>query len=252
MDALSLHRSLLRDAYGRHGGVEVDTQGDAFFYAFADAAEAVRAAEEGREALRPGPIHVRVGMHTGDSAPRARGLRRPGRPPGRQDRRAPATAGRCCSARRRRSLCAGGRPDARPRRAPIEGLRAAGSDLPARRRALPAPEDDLEHEPAPAGQLVRRPWRRGAGRDEAHPRGRRTPRHAHRPRRLRQDPPVDRGRCRAGRRSQGRHVLGRARADPGPGARHRGGSRRRSARRTASPSTSASARCSSSSTTSSR
>jgi predicted ATPase/class 3 adenylate cyclase len=62
---LAEHRRLLREAFGRHGGVEVDTQGDAFFYAFGDAREAVTAAEEGREALRPGPIHVRVGIHTG-------------------------------------------------------------------------------------------------------------------------------------------------------------------------------------------
>jgi predicted ATPase/class 3 adenylate cyclase len=64
-DALAEHRRLLREAFGRHGGVEIDTQGDAFFYAFADAREAITAAEEGREALRPGAIHVRVGIHTG-------------------------------------------------------------------------------------------------------------------------------------------------------------------------------------------
>ena len=63
--ALAEHRRLLREAFARHGGVEVDTQGDAFFYAFADAREAIAAAEEGREALRPGRIHVRVGIHTG-------------------------------------------------------------------------------------------------------------------------------------------------------------------------------------------
>ncbi len=65
-EALAEHRRLLREAYGSHGGVEVDTQGDAFFYAFADAGEAVAGVEEGREALRPGPIHVRVGIHTGE------------------------------------------------------------------------------------------------------------------------------------------------------------------------------------------
>jgi len=41
--ALVEHRRLLRDSFGRHGGVEVDTQGDAFFYAFADARERARA-----------------------------------------------------------------------------------------------------------------------------------------------------------------------------------------------------------------
>jgi predicted ATPase len=64
-EVLAEHRRSLREAFVRHGGVEVDTQGDAFFYSFQDAREAVRAAEEGREALRPGRIHVRVGIHTG-------------------------------------------------------------------------------------------------------------------------------------------------------------------------------------------
>jgi predicted ATPase/class 3 adenylate cyclase len=64
-DALAEHRRLLRNAFTRHGGVEVDTQGDAFFYAFADARAAVTGAGEGRDALRAGPIHVRVGIHTG-------------------------------------------------------------------------------------------------------------------------------------------------------------------------------------------
>jgi predicted ATPase/class 3 adenylate cyclase len=64
-EALAQHRHLLREVFARHGGVEVDTQGDAFFYAFANAREAVSAAREGRDALRPGRIHVRVGIHTG-------------------------------------------------------------------------------------------------------------------------------------------------------------------------------------------
>ena len=33
-DALAEHRVVLRGAFARHGGVEVDTQGDAFFVAF--------------------------------------------------------------------------------------------------------------------------------------------------------------------------------------------------------------------------
>jgi predicted ATPase len=63
--ALAEHRRLLREAFTRHDGVEVDTQGDAFFYAFADAREAIAAAGEGCEALRESRIHVRVGIHTG-------------------------------------------------------------------------------------------------------------------------------------------------------------------------------------------
>jgi predicted ATPase len=57
---------VLRSAFGRHGGVEVDTQGDAFFFAFADARSGLAAAGEAREALREGPISVRIGIHTGE------------------------------------------------------------------------------------------------------------------------------------------------------------------------------------------
>ena len=64
--ALGDHRAKLRDAFARHGGVEVDTQGDAFFYAFADAREAVAAASEAQTALAAGPIKVRIGLHTGE------------------------------------------------------------------------------------------------------------------------------------------------------------------------------------------
>ena len=55
----------LREAFARHGGVEVDTQGDAFFYAFPSAPEAIEAAGEGQRALSAGPIRVRMGVHTG-------------------------------------------------------------------------------------------------------------------------------------------------------------------------------------------
>jgi len=65
-DALSEHRRVLRDAFARHGGVEVDTQGDAFFVAFATAKDALAAAGEGQEALSAGPIRVRMGIHTGE------------------------------------------------------------------------------------------------------------------------------------------------------------------------------------------
>src|SRR3954451_996413 len=63
--ALAEHRRLLREAFTAHGGIEVDTQGDAFFYVFASATDAVAAAGEGQEALAPGPIRVRMGLHTG-------------------------------------------------------------------------------------------------------------------------------------------------------------------------------------------
>ena len=64
-EALADHRRLLREAFARHGGVEVDTQGDAFFYAFPSGPEAIEAAGEGQQALSVGPIRVRMGLHTG-------------------------------------------------------------------------------------------------------------------------------------------------------------------------------------------
>ena len=56
----------MREAFASHGGVEVDTQGDAFFIAFADAGEALAAAREAQHALEPEPIRVRMGLHTGE------------------------------------------------------------------------------------------------------------------------------------------------------------------------------------------
>src|SRR6266508_808906 len=44
---LADHRSLLREAFGEHGGREVDMQGDAFFFAFPRARDAVEAAVAG-------------------------------------------------------------------------------------------------------------------------------------------------------------------------------------------------------------
>jgi class 3 adenylate cyclase len=46
-EALAEHRRVLRESFARHGGVEVDTQGDAFFVAFARALDALAAAQEG-------------------------------------------------------------------------------------------------------------------------------------------------------------------------------------------------------------
>jgi predicted ATPase/class 3 adenylate cyclase len=63
--ALAGHRRLLREAFAGHGGAEVDTQGDAFFYVFPTAPEALEAAAEGQRALSFGPVSVRMGLHTG-------------------------------------------------------------------------------------------------------------------------------------------------------------------------------------------
>jgi predicted ATPase/class 3 adenylate cyclase len=62
-EALEEHVRRLREAF--RAGYEVDTQGDALFYAFARADDAVRAAAEGQRALDGLPVHVRMGIHTG-------------------------------------------------------------------------------------------------------------------------------------------------------------------------------------------
>jgi predicted ATPase len=64
-EALDTHRSVLREAFAAHGGVEVDTQGDAFFVAFPTADGALAAASQGLLGLEVGPISVRMGIHTG-------------------------------------------------------------------------------------------------------------------------------------------------------------------------------------------
>ena len=63
--ALAEHRRNLRAAFMRHDGVEVDTQGDAFFAAFATAPAALAAARDAQLALADGPLKVRMGVHTG-------------------------------------------------------------------------------------------------------------------------------------------------------------------------------------------
>ena len=65
-DALAGHRTVIREACSRNGGVEVDTQGDAFFFAFPTAPGALDAASEFTDHLAAnGQIRVRVGVHTG-------------------------------------------------------------------------------------------------------------------------------------------------------------------------------------------
>ena len=69
-ELLADHRRLLRAAFAAHGGREIDTQGDAFFVAFARARDAVEAAIEGQRALAahewPDGVEcrVRMGLHT--------------------------------------------------------------------------------------------------------------------------------------------------------------------------------------------
>jgi class 3 adenylate cyclase len=68
------HRRIVRDTFGRHQGIEIDTQGDSFFFAFGRARDAVTAAVEVQRAHAehewPGgeAVRVRMGLHTGEPA----------------------------------------------------------------------------------------------------------------------------------------------------------------------------------------
>ena len=64
-EALAEHRRVIREACAAESGVEVDTQGDAFFFAFPTAPGALAAASALTDALASGPIRVRIGLHTG-------------------------------------------------------------------------------------------------------------------------------------------------------------------------------------------
>ena len=63
--ALAEHRRIVREAFAARGGVEVDTQGDAFFVGFPSAIGALEAARAITDGLAGGPIKVRMGLHTG-------------------------------------------------------------------------------------------------------------------------------------------------------------------------------------------
>jgi class 3 adenylate cyclase len=66
------HRRLLREHLGAKGGAEVDTQGDAFFYSFPRATQAVAGAVAAQRALgahdwpQGAEVRVRMGLHTGE------------------------------------------------------------------------------------------------------------------------------------------------------------------------------------------
>src|SRR5436309_15548236 len=59
VETLADHHTILRGALADHGGIEVDTQGDAFFCVFASAGDAVASAAEAQERLATTPIRVR-------------------------------------------------------------------------------------------------------------------------------------------------------------------------------------------------
>jgi class 3 adenylate cyclase len=71
-EVLKEERRILREALGAAGGQEIDTQGDAFFFSFTRAREAVAGAVAAQSALAdhewPERVHVKVrmGLHTGE------------------------------------------------------------------------------------------------------------------------------------------------------------------------------------------
>ena len=71
-DVLVEYRTLLCAAFHTYNGHEIDTQGDAFFVAFARATDAVSAAVAAQHALTAHlwpegvPVRVRMGLHTGE------------------------------------------------------------------------------------------------------------------------------------------------------------------------------------------
>jgi class 3 adenylate cyclase len=73
-ELLATHRRLVRETFEGYAGVEIDTQGDAFFFAFARARDAVAAAVDVQRAHArhdwPDGVDVRVrmGLHTGEPA----------------------------------------------------------------------------------------------------------------------------------------------------------------------------------------
>ncbi|HET9286437.1 MAG TPA: hypothetical protein VFO26_02655, partial [Gaiella sp.] len=66
-EVLTEHRRIVRNACTEHAGVEVDNQGDAFFFAFPTAPGALAAASGITSALSSGPIRLRIGLHTGEA-----------------------------------------------------------------------------------------------------------------------------------------------------------------------------------------
>lgn len=72
---LARHNELLRTAVAVHRGVEIKTEGDALFCAFASANDALLACVDGQRALTGEPwgdgiaVAVRMGVHTGEAIP---------------------------------------------------------------------------------------------------------------------------------------------------------------------------------------
>ena len=92
-DLLGTHRRLLRSSFAAYGGSEVDTQGDAFFYAFPSPHAAIEATADAQRQLHrasvAGERHHQGpdGTACRGAVARRRSLRRTRRAPGRPHRR---------------------------------------------------------------------------------------------------------------------------------------------------------------------
>src|SRR6476646_4048301 len=68
-EVVAAHRRILRDSFGGSGGTEIDTQGDAFFFSFTRARDAVAGAVAAQRALAEHEwpdgvaVKVRIGLH---------------------------------------------------------------------------------------------------------------------------------------------------------------------------------------------
>jgi class 3 adenylate cyclase/DNA-binding CsgD family transcriptional regulator len=73
-EILRLHNEVLRAAFAEAGGIEIDRQGDAFFFVFRSAGAAVAAAVAAQRAMAAatwpddGQVRVRIGLHTGEAS----------------------------------------------------------------------------------------------------------------------------------------------------------------------------------------
>jgi class 3 adenylate cyclase len=73
-ELVAIHRKIVRKAFGAANGIEIDMQGDAFFFAFPRARDAVGAAVDVQRAHaatvwpEESTVRVRMGLHTGEPA----------------------------------------------------------------------------------------------------------------------------------------------------------------------------------------
>jgi class 3 adenylate cyclase len=73
-EILTEHRRIVRETFGAADGIEIDTQGDAFFFVFSRAGDALGAAVEVQRAhvahdwSEGVVVRVRIGLHTGEPA----------------------------------------------------------------------------------------------------------------------------------------------------------------------------------------